>query len=142
MSCSKWTKQSRTSWCKNLYFLNFYNCTKGQKILKAIYDILNSPKNEWKNKKNQPNITMIPQVNFFLFVFGRIEDTIICFRDLMTFNQTVYSFRFLHPNHLFQSAFLLLQLKPLITSLKNGLFQKLFTRTIFKTSYHFCFYVC
>ena len=27
---------------------------------------------------------MIPQVEFFSFVFGRTEDTIICFRDLLT----------------------------------------------------------
>jgi hypothetical protein len=83
------------------------------------------PKTNEKTKKNQPNITMIPQVNFFLFVFGRIEDTIICFRDLMTFSQTIYSFRFLHPNHFFQSEFLLFQLKPLITTEKEEQRRKL-----------------
>ena len=30
---------------------------------------------------------MIPHVDFFYFVFGKIEDTIICFRDLLTFNE-------------------------------------------------------
>ena len=33
-----------------------------------------------KNEKNRP------QVEFFCSFFGRIEDTIICFQDLLTFN--------------------------------------------------------
>ncbi len=43
----------------------------------------------------------------------------------MTFSQTIYSFRFLHPNHLFQSEFLLFQLKPLITKEKEEQRRKL-----------------
>ena len=39
-------------------------------------------KNERKNKKNRPNSTMIPQVEFFFSLFGRQKDTTICFRNL------------------------------------------------------------
>ena len=50
--------------------------TKGQLISKAIYRILNSPKNE-------RNALRILSSALRLF-FGRIEETIICFRDLLT----------------------------------------------------------
>ena len=57
---------------------------KGQKVLKAIYG---SPeKRTNKTERIGPN-SMIPQVKFFTFVFERIEDTIICFQDLLTFNK-------------------------------------------------------
>jgi hypothetical protein len=62
---------------------------KSQKILKAIYGILNYPKRNKKMKKIdlRPNVT-IPQVEFFLFVFSWNEDTIICYRDLLTFRSS------------------------------------------------------
>ena len=59
--------------------------TKGQKISKAIYGILDFYKKERKNEKIQPNSTMIPQVKSFYSFFRRIEETIICFRDFPTF---------------------------------------------------------
>ena len=63
---------------------------KGQKISKAIYKFMVSlilPKNERKYEKIRHNSTMIPQVDFFCSFFWRIEDTIICFRDLLTFSE-------------------------------------------------------
>ena len=36
--------------------------SKGQKISKAIYGILNSTNMKEKTKKNQPNSTMIPRL--------------------------------------------------------------------------------
>ena len=41
------------------------------------------PKNE---RKKFDFTSMIPQVELFSFVFGRIEETINCFRDLLTFS--------------------------------------------------------
>ena len=58
---------------------------KGRKSRKQFMVSSILQKNEGKNKKTQPKSTMIPQVEFFLLIFGRIEDTIICFRDLLTF---------------------------------------------------------
>ena len=59
---------------------------KGQKISKANYDILDSPKKEMK-------LTILikedPQDSEFRLFFGRIEDAINCFRDLLTFSRDV-----------------------------------------------------
>ena len=56
-----------------------------KKISKAIYGILivNSLKKRTKNKKIRPNSTIIHQDEFFVFWWGRNEDTIIYFRDLL-----------------------------------------------------------
>jgi hypothetical protein len=49
------------------------------------------PKNKRKHKKIRPNSTMMS--NFFHSFFSRIEDTIICFRDLLTFNLWLQSLK-------------------------------------------------
>ena len=54
--------------------------SKSQKQL-MVSSIL--PKNE---RKKFDFTSMIPQVELFSFVFGRIEETINCFRDLLTFS--------------------------------------------------------
>ena len=55
---------------------------KGQKISKANYGFLNSPKKRTK-------LTILskedPQDSEFCSFFGRIQDAINCFRDLLTF---------------------------------------------------------
>jgi hypothetical protein len=47
---------------------------KGQLILKGLFSAFNSSKKTQENEKNRPNSTMIPQVEMFLLVVGRIED--------------------------------------------------------------------
>ena len=58
--------------------------TKGQKISKANYGFLNSP-------KKQTKLTILSkedaQDSEFRSFFGRIEETINCFRDLLTFSR-------------------------------------------------------
>ena len=57
--------------------------SKGQTISKANYGVLNSPKKRTK-------LTILSkeeaQDSEFRSFFGRIEDTINCFRDLLTFS--------------------------------------------------------
>ena len=56
--------------------------TKGQKISKAIYGLLNSSK---KRTKLTILIKEDAQDSEFRSFFGRIEETINCFRDLLTY---------------------------------------------------------
>ena len=51
---------------------------KGQLISKCLFCIINSPK---KRTKKFDFTTMVPQVEQFLFVFGRNEDTKKIFRN-------------------------------------------------------------
>ena len=64
------------------YFCIF---NKGQTISKANYGVLNSSKKRTK-------LTILSkedaQDSEFRSFFGRIEDTIICFRDLLTFKMS------------------------------------------------------
>ena len=57
---------------------------KGQTILKANYGLLKSPKK--LTKRTQDSI-----LSAFLSFFGRIEETIICFRDILTFTMYVHT---------------------------------------------------
>ena len=64
---------------------------KGQKISKAIHGILNCPppqKKRTKKRKKRPKIVMTYDTLWFFFVhfFGRIKDTMVCFRGLLTFS--------------------------------------------------------
>jgi hypothetical protein len=51
---------------------------KGQLISKCLFGIINSPK---KRTKKLDFTTMVPQVELFSFVFGRIEETKKTFRN-------------------------------------------------------------
>ena len=58
--------------------------TKGQTVSKAIFGVVSIlPKNHYP----EPHLFII--VIFCLF-FGRIEDTIICFRDGLTFRRILF----------------------------------------------------
>ena len=59
-----------------------YFHTKGQSFSKANYLVLNSPKK--RTKIFYPRI-LATRIEVFRSVFGRIENKIICFRDLLTF---------------------------------------------------------
>ena len=62
--------------------------TKGQLISMGLFGVFNSFKKRTKKRKNstqQYYTSVISQVEFFCSFFGRIEDTIVCFRDLLTF---------------------------------------------------------
>ena len=61
---------------------NFIKNTKGQTISNASYDFLNSPK---KRKKHTILSKEHAQDSEFRSFFERIEETIIYFRDLLTF---------------------------------------------------------
>ena len=61
------------------YFVD-WTCTKGQTISKANYGFLNSPKKRMK-------LTILSKEHAQdREFFWRIEETIICFRDLLTFS--------------------------------------------------------
>ena len=64
---------------------------KGQKFLKAIYGIPNSPKKRTKKMKElNLKVLWYPRSKIVCTFFGRIEDTIICFQDFLTFNKMYY----------------------------------------------------
>ena len=57
--------------------------SKGQKFSKANYGFLNSPKK--RTKDTILSIEEAQDIQSYSF-FGRIEDTINCFRDLLNFS--------------------------------------------------------
>ena len=62
--------------------LNSVRETKGQTILKANYGVLNSSKN--RTKLTILSIFFTQDSKFCSF-FGRIEETMTCFQNLLTF---------------------------------------------------------
>ena len=66
-----------------LYGINNWAFWKGQWISKAIYGLLNSSKKQ--TKLTILNIFSTQNSEFRSF-YGRIENTIICFLNLLTFN--------------------------------------------------------
>ena len=67
---------------KNFTQLGQIGCTKGQYISKAIYGLINFPK-KWL-KLTIPSIFSTKDSECISF-FGRIEEIVICLRDLLTF---------------------------------------------------------
>ena len=70
-------------WILNQRLKHNWLSTKGQTISKANYGFLNSSK---ETTKLTILIKKDAQDSEFCLFFGRIEDTIICFRDFLTFN--------------------------------------------------------
>ena len=60
--------------CKTCTVSTSTNSTKGQLISKCLFGIFNSSQKQMK-EFDLAVTTMVPQVELFLFVFGRIEDT-------------------------------------------------------------------
>ena len=91
--------------------MNFSNFIflKVSKSRKQFLEFLSLPKNERKTKKKYPKSS---RDNFFCFrsFFGRIEETINCFRDLLTFNK---------PKLRFVNKFLLTQIYDSISLFKH-----------------------
>ena len=67
--------------CTGAILLTCHYLLKVRKLRIAIYVILNSPKNKRKNKKFNLKVPWHLRLNFFFLFLGRIEDTIIWFRD-------------------------------------------------------------
>jgi hypothetical protein len=78
-----WSKEKWCEWIEKFIQL-LLKVRKSRKQF-MVSSIL--PKNERKNDKIQPITYLILStvVDFFCSFFGRNEDTIICFRDLLTF---------------------------------------------------------
>ena len=57
-------------------------CDKIQKISNATYRVLNSSKTRTRRENNLTSGQFFP---FFVHFFGRLDDTIICFLDFLTF---------------------------------------------------------
>ena len=79
------------SWLTNFSQLSKGNfiidlVTKGQKISKANYGVLNSSKKRTILTKYPELSREDAQYSEFRSFFGRIEETINCFRDLLTFS--------------------------------------------------------
>ena len=65
----------------SLHWNNLFH-SKGQLVSTRLLGFFNSPK---KRTKKLNFSTMVPQVEFFLFIFGTIEDTKKTFRSQFTF---------------------------------------------------------
>ena len=84
-----WRHQKIANFANSRPSASNFSITKGETISKASNNFLNSPKTWTKLTILSKEEAQVSELRSF---FGRIDDTINCFRDLLTFGKELLAF--------------------------------------------------